>query len=243
VWPDSRRVSARIGPPAGRRPPGGPILALTRLESDENPVRKHHFSERFLEIRSFRGCTLGGTLSRKGYFREKALVFDYWRREGAPPMVSARRPWSSMKKRPLVYLAGPCHVPGAVLGAALAGDPKFVLKLFSGRIGLSPPRPPGGGGCRPPNPLRRGFTRAMSEQICDRLQRLFTLTCGVLLAWEAPAPQTPRVGGLPPSKRLAQGVRGAAAQPTRGGGWGAGAPPGQLSPAGRREKTSSPTYK
>ncbi len=38
--PDSNWESLKIGPPAGRRPAGGPILRLSRLESGRNPARK-----------------------------------------------------------------------------------------------------------------------------------------------------------------------------------------------------------
>ncbi len=38
---DSNRESFKLGPPAGRRPAGGPILSLSRLES--NPARKPDF--------------------------------------------------------------------------------------------------------------------------------------------------------------------------------------------------------
>ncbi len=37
---DSIRESLKIGPPAGFRPAGGPILKLPRLESGRNPTRK-----------------------------------------------------------------------------------------------------------------------------------------------------------------------------------------------------------
>ena len=41
--PDSNRESLKIGPPAGRRPAGGPILTASRLESGRNPARKPDF--------------------------------------------------------------------------------------------------------------------------------------------------------------------------------------------------------
>ncbi len=41
--PDSNRENNKIGPPAGRRPVGGPILKLSRLESGRNPARKPDF--------------------------------------------------------------------------------------------------------------------------------------------------------------------------------------------------------
>ena len=41
--PDSSRGNLKIGPPAGLRPAGGPILMLSRLESGRNPARKPDF--------------------------------------------------------------------------------------------------------------------------------------------------------------------------------------------------------
>ncbi len=40
IWlpPDSNRKRLKVGPPAGRRPAGGPILTLSKLESSRNPV-------------------------------------------------------------------------------------------------------------------------------------------------------------------------------------------------------------
>ena len=38
--PDSNRESVKIGPPAGRRPAGLPMLRLSLLESGRNPARK-----------------------------------------------------------------------------------------------------------------------------------------------------------------------------------------------------------
>jgi hypothetical protein len=40
---DSRRESLTIGPPAGRRPAGGPMLRLSRLEFGRNPGLKPDF--------------------------------------------------------------------------------------------------------------------------------------------------------------------------------------------------------
>ncbi len=38
--PDSMLEDIKIGPSVGRRPPGGTILRLSRIESDRNPFRK-----------------------------------------------------------------------------------------------------------------------------------------------------------------------------------------------------------
>ncbi len=40
---DSNRENLKIGPAAGLRPAGGPILMLSRLESGRNPARKPDF--------------------------------------------------------------------------------------------------------------------------------------------------------------------------------------------------------
>jgi hypothetical protein len=42
-WPDSSRYNIEIGPPAGFRPAGGPLLRRFRLESGRNPARKTDF--------------------------------------------------------------------------------------------------------------------------------------------------------------------------------------------------------
>ena len=47
------RMSAQIGLPAGHRPAGGPVLALTQQKSDQNPARKHYLSENLLKIKDF----------------------------------------------------------------------------------------------------------------------------------------------------------------------------------------------
>jgi hypothetical protein len=41
--PDSNRKNFKSGPPAGRKPTGGPILTFSRLESGRNPSRKPDF--------------------------------------------------------------------------------------------------------------------------------------------------------------------------------------------------------
>ncbi len=41
--PDASRESLQIGPPAGRRPAGGLILKLSRLESGLNPAQEPDF--------------------------------------------------------------------------------------------------------------------------------------------------------------------------------------------------------
>jgi hypothetical protein len=40
---DSNGESLKLGPPAGRRPAGGLILMLARLESSRHPARKPDF--------------------------------------------------------------------------------------------------------------------------------------------------------------------------------------------------------
>jgi hypothetical protein len=42
-WPDSSLGTLKIGPPAGLRPAGGPILRLSRLESGRHSARKPDF--------------------------------------------------------------------------------------------------------------------------------------------------------------------------------------------------------
>ena len=48
----SGKKCAKLGPPAGLRPAGDPILALTLQKSEQNPVRERYFSENFVSMKS-----------------------------------------------------------------------------------------------------------------------------------------------------------------------------------------------
>ena len=81
LWSDSGRVSARIGPAAGRGPAGVLILALARSESDHSPVRHRNASGSFMKIRSCGtsgGVSAGPVRHREGDREEGAQQNPGW---------------------------------------------------------------------------------------------------------------------------------------------------------------------
>ena len=63
-------VSAKIGPPSGLRPDGGPILVHTRQKSGRKPVRQRSYQTRSLKIRF---CAPLGA----GYLKAVWLEFSF----------------------------------------------------------------------------------------------------------------------------------------------------------------------